>query len=64
MKQRCLNKEDAVERIDGWMDAKSTRKTLRTTFLLRVKILRYSEKGCEFEVTTKGEEEPVQGAAN
>ena len=60
MKQRLLGEEDAVERMDG----KSTRRNAEDDFLLRVKNLRYSEKGCEFELTTKAEEEPVQGAAN
>jgi hypothetical protein len=46
------------------MDEKSTRRNAEDDFLLRVKILRYSEKGCKFELTTRGEEEPVQGAAN
>ena len=35
VKQRWLNEEDAVEMMDGWVDGESTRKTLRTTFLLR-----------------------------
>jgi hypothetical protein len=48
----------------GWMDGKSIRRNAEDDFSLRVKILRYSEKGCRFDLTTKGEEEPVQGAAN
>ena len=64
MKQRLLDEEDAAGGMDGWMDRKSTRESAEDDFLLRVKKLRYSEKGCESELTTKGEEEPVQGAAN
>jgi hypothetical protein len=49
----------------GWMDGwKIDQENAEDDFLLRVKILLYSEKGCGFELTTKGEEEPVQGAAN
>ena len=40
VKQRWLNEEDAVERMDGWMDEKSTRKNAEDDFLLRVKNLR------------------------
>ena len=47
--------------MDGWIIDKEN---AEDDFLLSVKILRYSEKGCRFELTTKGEEEPVQGAAN
>jgi hypothetical protein len=54
-----LDEENAVERMDGWMDGKSTRKNAEDdNFSL------YNEKGCEIELTTKREEEPVQGAAN
>jgi hypothetical protein len=43
-----------VERMDGWMDEKSTRKNAEDDFLLRVKNLRYSEKACEIKLTRRG----------
>jgi len=55
-----------VERMDGWMDGRSKideDNALRMTFA-KVKNLRYSEKGCEIDLTTKEKEEPVQGAAS
>jgi hypothetical protein len=45
--------------MDGWIDRKSTKKNAEDE-----KISLYNEKGCENEVTTKREEEPIQGAAN
>jgi hypothetical protein len=45
--------------MDWWMDGKSARKNAEDE-----KFALYSEKGCEIELTTKREEEPVQGAAS
>ena len=65
MKQRLFDEEDAVERMDGWMDRKSTKKNAEDDFFAEDENFPlYNEKGCEIEVTTKREEEPVQGAAN
>jgi hypothetical protein len=54
VKQRLLDEEDAVERMDGWMDGKSTRKTLRTTFLLRVKIFALQRKRVQIRIDDEG----------
>jgi hypothetical protein len=35
-----FDEEDAVERMDGWMDRKSTKKNAEDDFLLRAKIFR------------------------
>jgi hypothetical protein len=39
-----LDEEDAVERMDGWMEGKSTRKDAEDDFLLRTKKFRSTTK--------------------
>jgi hypothetical protein len=44
VKQCLLDEENAVERMDGWMDGKSTRKNAEDDFLLRTKFFRSTTK--------------------
>ena len=60
MKQRWLNEEDAVERMDGWMDEES-----RQGKALRMKNLRAAAKRMRIRLDDEGrEKEPAQGVAD
>jgi hypothetical protein len=64
VKQRWLNEEDAVERMDGWMDEKSTRKSAEEMISCLGEKIALQRKGSEFGLTREREKEPAQGVAS